>query len=101
MMWPSVEHLIRRSVSQCRHCRPSPPCCCGYYDDDDDDDGAVNDATRTSDWDAEFVSVTLTESSCLLVGYSHCLCLSVCLSVYLGHSIVTILQVTTAIVAIS
>ena len=47
----------------------------------DADYDEVNDATRTSDWTGEFVSVIVTESSCLLVGYSHCPRLSVCLSV--------------------
>jgi len=52
MMCPGVEHLIRRSVSQCRthHAAAAAAAAAAAEDDDDDeDDDAVNDATRTSE----------------------------------------------------
>ena len=48
MMCPGVEHLIRRSVSQCR-AHHAAAAAAAEDDDDDEDDDAVNDATRTSE----------------------------------------------------
>ena len=49
MMCPGVEHLIRRSVSQCRAHHAAAAAAAAEDDDDDEDDDAVNDATRTSE----------------------------------------------------
>ena len=51
IMSASVEHQIRRSVSQCRRAQHHDAAAAAAADDDDDDDDdAVNDATRTSEY---------------------------------------------------